>query len=111
MKIRFLRPNFGRNLVIDLWIDGREVANIERDRRYDRFMSAGHHVLTVLAVPDSEFRQPRSIDLTVQPGRTYVFTAAWESDHVVLYRSTLHKPVSMLKQRGSSIAVFRKMFA
>jgi hypothetical protein len=81
-------PNFGTNLVVDLWIDGREVANIERDRHYDGFVSAGHHVSTVLAVPNSEFRQPTSIDLTVQPGRTYLFTAAWESDHVVLYRST-----------------------
>jgi len=80
--------NFGTNLVVDLWIDGREVANIQRDRCYDGFVSAGHHVLTVLAVPNSEFRQPTSTDLTIQPGHAYVFTAAWESDRVVLHRST-----------------------
>jgi hypothetical protein len=82
-------PNFGTRLVLHLWIDGRDVADIQRDRRYDRFVSTGHHVLTVLAVPNSEFRQPTSTDLTVQPGHAYVFTAAWESDHVVLQRSTL----------------------
>ena len=81
-------PNFGTRLVLHLWIDGRDVADIQRDRRYDGFVSAGHHVLTVLAVPNSEFRQPTSTDLTVQPGHAYVFTAAWESDHVVLQRST-----------------------
>jgi hypothetical protein len=81
-------PNFGTNLVVHLWIDGRDVADIQRDRRYDGFVSAGHHVLTVIAVPHSEFRQPTSTDLTVQPGHAYVFTAAWESDHVVLQRST-----------------------
>jgi hypothetical protein len=80
--------NFGTRLVLHLWIDGRDVADIQRDRRYDGFVSAGHHVLTVLAVPNSEFRQPTSTDLTVQPGHAYVFTAAWESDRVVLYRST-----------------------
>ena len=81
--------NFGTRLVLHLWIDGRDVADIQRDRRYDGFVSAGHHVLTVLAVPNSEFRQPTSTDLTVQPGYAYVFTAAWESDRVVLCRSTL----------------------
>lgn len=81
--------NFGTRLVVHLWIDGRAVADIQRDRRYDGFMSAGHHVLTVLAVPNSEFRQPTSTDLTVQPGHAYVFIAVWESDRVVLCRSTL----------------------
>jgi hypothetical protein len=82
-------PNFGTGLIVHLWIDGRDVANIVRDRRYDGFVSAGHHVLTVLAVPNSAFRPPTSIGLTVQPGRTYVFTAVWASDRIVLRRSTL----------------------
>jgi hypothetical protein len=80
--------NFGTGLVVHLWIDGRAVADIQRDRRYHGFVSAGHHVLTVLAVPNSEFRQPTSTDLTVQPGHAYVFIAAWESDRAVLCRST-----------------------
>ena len=81
-------PDFGTDLVAHLLIDGREVANIQRDHRYDRFVSAGDHVLTVLAVPNSGFRHPTSTRLSVQPGRTYVFTAVWESDRVVLRRST-----------------------
>jgi hypothetical protein len=68
--------NFGTRLVVHLWIDDRAVADIQRDRRYDGFVSAGRHVLTGLAVPNSEFRQPTSTDLTVQPGHPYVFIAA-----------------------------------
>src|SRR6266481_515815 len=76
-------PNFGTNLAVHLWIDGIDVANIVRDRRFDGFVPAGHHVLTVLAVPNNDFRSPTSISVTVRPGHTYVFTAVWDSDHAV----------------------------
>ena len=81
--------NFGWNLAVHLWIDGRDVANIVQGRHYDRFVSAGHHVLTVLSVPNADFRQPTSIWLTVQPGHTYAFTAVWHSNVVFLRRSGL----------------------
>jgi hypothetical protein len=83
-------PNFGTEVVVHLSVDGREVANIVRDRRYDGFISAGHHVLSVVALPNIEFRGPTSMRLTVQGGHTYVFTAGWESDRVVL-RSDLRR--------------------
>ena len=82
-------PNFGNDLVIHLSIDGKEVANIPRDQRYDGFVSAGRHVLTVLVLPNTQSRRPTSMRLTIRSGRTYVFTAAWEADRPVLRRSTL----------------------
>lgn len=80
--------NFGTNLVAQLSIDGTIVADIPRAQHYEDFVSAGRHVLTVLPVPNTEFRRPTSISLTVQSGHTYIFTAVWESDRVVLHRST-----------------------
>src|SRR6266481_3512237 len=80
--------NFGTNLVAQLSIDGRKVADIPRDQHYEGFVSAGRHVLTIQALPNTEFRRPTSMNLTVQSGRTYIFTAVWESDRVVLRRST-----------------------
>jgi len=82
-------PNFGWDLAVRLWIDGRAVANIVQSRRYDGFVPAGHHVLTVLAVPKNGFRWPTSIPLTVHPGHTYVFTAVWDSNFGFLRRSAL----------------------
>ncbi|SRR5712692_6082816 len=82
-------PNFGTELVAQLSMDGRKVADIPRDQHYEGFVSAGRHVLTVLALPNTEFRRPTSIRLTVRSGHTYIFTAVWESDRgVVLRRST-----------------------
>ena len=83
-------PNFGWNLAVNLKIDGRTVANIVQGRRYDRFLPAGRHVLTVSAVPNAYFSQPITTVLNVQPGQTYVFTAKWQNtDRVVLVPSAL----------------------
>jgi hypothetical protein len=80
-------PNFGTNLVAQLSIDGRKVADIPRDQHYEGFVSAGHHMLTIQALPNTELRRLTSMGLTVRSGRTYIFTATWESDRLVLRRS------------------------
>lgn len=45
-------PTFGWNIVLNLKIDGRTVANVVQGRRYDHVVPAGRHVLTVAAVPN-----------------------------------------------------------
>lgn len=47
--------NFGWNLSLHLQIDGRAVANVVQGRRYDHFVPAGRHLLTVSAVPTVYF--------------------------------------------------------
>jgi tetratricopeptide (TPR) repeat protein len=80
-------PNFGWNLALNLKIDGRTAANIVQGRRYDDFVPAGRHVLTVSAVPNY---QPTSTVLNVERGQTYVFTAIRRNpDSVVLVPSAL----------------------
>jgi hypothetical protein len=81
-------PNFGWNLAVNLKIDGRTAANIVQGRRYDDFVPAGRHMLTVSAVPNY---QPTSTVLNVEDGQTYVFTATrrQNTDSVVLVPSTL----------------------
>jgi hypothetical protein len=88
--------NFGWNLAANLKIDGRTVTNIVQDRRYDHFIPAGRHVLTVSAVPNTELRQPASVTVNVRPGHTYIFTAGWDSDYVYLRPTTL-SPAEMAK--------------
>ena len=79
--------NFGWNLALNLKIDGRTAANIVQGGRYDDFLPAGRHVLTVSAVPNY---QPTSTVLNVQHGQTYVFTATRQNtDRVVLVPSAL----------------------
>jgi hypothetical protein len=83
-------PNFGENLVLNLQIDGRTAANVVMGRRYDHFIPAGRHVLTVSAVPNHYFYEPTSTVLNARPGRTYVFMAMWQSsDRVALVPTAL----------------------
>jgi hypothetical protein len=83
-------PNFGWNIVLNLKVDGRTVANVVQGRRYDHFVPPGRHVLTASAVPNSYYSEPTSILLNVRPGHTYVFTGSWDgSNRVVLIPSAL----------------------
>ena len=81
-------PNFGWNLALNLKIDGKTAANIVQGGRYDQFVPAGRHMLTVSAVPNY---QPTSTVLNVEDGQTYVFTATrrQNTDSVVLVPSAL----------------------
>jgi hypothetical protein len=83
-------PNFGWNIVLNLKIDGRTVANVVQGRRYDHFIPAGRHVLIASAVPNTYYSVPTSTVLNVRSGQTYVFTASWDgSNRVVLVPSAV----------------------
>jgi hypothetical protein len=77
--------NFGTYYILRVEIDGRTVANVPRGQRYDGFMPAGDHVLTISSYPNPYHRWPTSMRLKVRPGANYVFTAAWEADRLVLH--------------------------
>ena len=76
-------PNFGWNIVLNLKIGGRTVANVVRGRRYDHFVPAGRHVLTVSAVPNAYYSEPISTVLNVRSGHTYVLTGSWHRSNRV----------------------------
>src|SRR5437867_11806952 len=59
-------PNFGWNIGVHLQIDGRDVANIVKGRRYYGFLPSGQHVLTVSPLPNPDLRIPTSITVNVQ---------------------------------------------
>jgi hypothetical protein len=77
-------PNFGWNLAFNLEIDGRSVANVVQGRHYDARLRAGEHVLTIRKLPYTGYSGPTSTTVNVQPGRTYLFTAWWDSGFVFL---------------------------
>jgi hypothetical protein len=85
-------PNFGWNLAFHLQIDGTSVANIAQGHRFDGWVPAGRHVLTVYKVPYVGYAEPTSITVDVQPGWTYVFTAMWDSNLIFLRSSDVLSP-------------------
>jgi hypothetical protein len=84
-------PSLGRNLVLNLQIDGRTAANLGWGSRFDRSVWTGRRILTVSAVtngfhfpwtPNSS--RPTSTVLNVRRARTYVFTAVWQGTNRVI---------------------------
>jgi hypothetical protein len=92
-------PNFGWNRAFHLQIDGRSVANIVQGDRYDGWVPAGRHVLTVSKVPYVGYAEPTSTTVNVRPGWTYVFTAMWDSDLVYLRRLGMLSPGELWQLR------------
>lgn len=77
-------PDFGTQLFLSLTVDGMPVASLPWGQRFEGLLSPGHHVLSVLAVPQPGVRRRSHLHVKIEPGRAYVFTAVWESDRVVL---------------------------
>ena len=77
-------PQFGWNLGFHLQIDGRSVATIAQGHDYDSWLPAGRHLLTVVTASYAGLPQPTSITVNVEPGRTYMFTAMWDSNLIFL---------------------------
>ena len=77
-------PQFGWNLGFQLQIDGRSMGTIARGYDYDGWLPAGRHLLTVVTASYAGLPQPTSTILNVEPGRTYVFTAMWDSNLIFL---------------------------
>ena len=78
-------PNLGRNVVVDLSIDGAAVAAIAYGHTYKGVLPPGRHVISVAATPNAKWKTPSEMTLDVQQGQTYNFTAIDDgSGHVIL---------------------------
>ena len=92
-------PNFGTDLSIRLLIDGKKVANILRNQHYGGVLAAGRHVLTALALPNTQSRRPTTIGVTIKSRQVYIFTATWEGDRLILRPSNFYMPTTRVKTR------------
>jgi len=70
--------------IVGLRIDGKETAKITFNRSYNAPLAAGEHVLTLYPLPSLEGAKPTDKRLTVEPGKTYTFTAARNDIQLVL---------------------------
>jgi len=78
--------NFGSNLSLVVSVDGKDVGSFTEGRNYSGYLPAGQHVFTVRVDPNPGGKHPGRKSLTVQAGQTYVYTAAWSGEKLVLVR-------------------------
>ena len=77
-------PDLGTAEVLNISIDGKQVATLPRGQTYSGSLSPGQHVVSVLAIPNALHLLPTQKRLSVQAGQTYDFTAMWQGNRLVL---------------------------
>ena len=87
-------PNFGTDLSIRLWVDGKKAADIPRNQHYGGVLAAGRHTVIALALPNTQSRRPTSMTLKMKAGKVYIFTAMWEGDRLILRPSDYYTPTT-----------------
>ena len=79
--------NFGSDLSLVVSVDGKDVGSFTEGRGYSGYLTAGQHVIVVRADPNPGGKRPGRKTLTVQPGQTYSYTAAWSGQNLSLVRN------------------------
>jgi hypothetical protein len=78
--------NFGTDLSVIISVDGQDVAALSEGRSYDGYLPTGEHVLTARVDPNRSGTPVWRKTVTLQAGQTYVYTAAWSGENLVLAR-------------------------
>ena len=87
--------NFGSNLSLVVFVDGKNVGGFTEGRSYSGYLAAGQHSISVQVDPNPAGKRPGHKTLTVQAGQTYSYTAAWSGQSLVL-----------VKNQGQSVPVY-----
>jgi hypothetical protein len=69
--------NFGETLGLVVSVDGKDMGTFTEGRNYSGYLPAGQHTLMARVDPNRGNITPARKTLTVQAGKTYVYTAAW----------------------------------
>ena len=88
----FREADFGNDMSLSIYVDGALITSLSRGEGYQATVRPGRHVLSVTNTPSpygkTKFTH-RTIDFT--PGKTYVFTAVWEVETILLEEGH-HRP-------------------
>ena len=79
--------NFGTDLSLVLFVDGKDVGSFTEGRQYSGYLPAGQHVITARVAPFQAGKRPGRKTINVKAGQTYSYTAAWSGGNLVLVRN------------------------
>ena len=76
-------PTFGKKLVLDVYLDGKRVAQLQRGKSYATSLPAGTHEVKVQASAEKPINKATK-QVTIEAGKDSKVTAAWEGQQLVL---------------------------
>ncbi len=74
----------GAGVFLDVSVDDGNVGALAMGETYRGTLSPGHHVISVILRPNGLNLPPTKKTLTVVKGQTYMLTAMWQGQTVVL---------------------------
>lgn len=83
-KLSVMRsPTFGKKLVLDVYLDGKRVSQLQRGKSYTTSLSAGTHEVKVQASAEKPINKATK-QVTIEPGKDSTLTASWDGQQLVL---------------------------
>jgi hypothetical protein len=74
---------FGKSLVLDVYLDGKRVGQLQRDRAYTTSLPAGTHEVKVQASTQKPINEA-SKQVAIQAGKDTTLTASWDGQRLAL---------------------------
>ena len=83
-KLTVMRSaTFGKKLVLDVYLDGKRVAQLQRGKSYTTSLPAGTHEVKVQASAQKPMNKATK-QVTIEAGKDSTVTASWEGQQLVL---------------------------
>ena len=76
-------PKFGARAVLDVFVDGKRVDQLQRGKSYSASLPAGTHEVKVQASKEKTMNEATK-QVTLEAGKTTTLTASWEAQQLVL---------------------------
>lgn len=74
---------FGKKLVLDVYLDGKRVGQLQRGKSYTTSLPAGTHEVKVQASAEKPMNKATK-KVTIETGKDTTVTASWEGQQLVL---------------------------
>ena len=74
---------FGKKLVLDVYLDGKRVGQLQRGKSYTTSLSSGTHEVKVQASAEKPINKVTK-QVTIEAGKDTTVTASWEGQQLVL---------------------------
>ena len=83
-KLTVMRSaTFGKKLILDVYLDGKRVSQLQRGKSYTTSLSAGTHEVKVQASAEKPINKATK-QVTIEAGKDSTVTASWDGQQLVL---------------------------
>jgi hypothetical protein len=76
-------PTFGKKLVLDVYLDGKRVGQLQRGNSYSTSLPTGTHEVKVQASAEKPINNATK-QVMIESGKNAIITASWDGQQLIL---------------------------